>query len=137
MTCLLKLKVKDWSLCLFYYAPNAVNEYQAFVDDVSDVLQGVESIEFTIVLGDFNPHFGTYNEKWKGVIGWHGDQAFNKIGQLQLCCNTLCITNIFFEHTRCSKIHSTNKPSKVQKSWIDFCIVHPDLFSKVLGGQVK
>ena len=38
--CMLKLKVKDWSLCLLQvYAPNAASKYQAFVDDVNDALQ--------------------------------------------------------------------------------------------------
>ena len=37
--CILKLKVKDRSLCLLQvYAPNAVNEYQVFVDNVDHAL---------------------------------------------------------------------------------------------------
>ena len=58
--CMLKLKVKDRLLCLLQeYAPNAVSEYQAFVDDVNDTLQRVGSTESTILLGDFNAHIGT------------------------------------------------------------------------------
>ena len=61
--CMLKLKVKDWSLCLLQvYAPNAVSEYQAFVDDVYDAFQRVGSKEFAILLGDFNAHNGTNSE---------------------------------------------------------------------------
>ena len=45
----LKLKVKDWSICLFQmYAPDAVSEYQAFVDDVNNALQRVRSTESKI-----------------------------------------------------------------------------------------
>ena len=57
--CMLKLKVKDRSLCLLQvYALNAVSEYQTFVDDVKDALRRVESTETTILLGDFNAHIG-------------------------------------------------------------------------------
>ena len=39
---MLKLKAKNRSLCLLQvYAPNAVNEYQDFVDDVNNALQKV------------------------------------------------------------------------------------------------
>jgi len=35
--CILNLKVENWSICLLQvYAPNAVSEYQAFVDEVND-----------------------------------------------------------------------------------------------------
>ena len=38
--CILKLKVKDRSICLLHvYAPNAVSEYQTFMDEVNDALQ--------------------------------------------------------------------------------------------------
>ena len=38
-TFMLKFKVKERSLCLLQvYAPNAVSEYQAFVDDVNDAV---------------------------------------------------------------------------------------------------
>ena len=96
--CLLKLKVKDRSLCLLQvYASNAVSEYRAFVDDVNDALQRVGSTESTILLVDFN---GTDSETWKDVIGRHGDLALNENGQnlLQLCCsNGLCVMNTSFK----------------------------------------
>ena len=80
--CMLKLKVKDRSLCLLQvYAPNAVSEYQAFVDDVNDALQRVGSTESVILLGDFNAHIGKDSKIWKGEIGWHGDPAFNENGR--------------------------------------------------------
>ena len=42
--CMLKLKVKDRSLCLLQvYAPHAVSEYQTFVNEVSDAFQRVRS----------------------------------------------------------------------------------------------
>ena len=64
--CMLKLNVKDRSLCLLQmYAQSAVTEYQAFVDDVKDALQRVGSTKFTIHLGDFNAHIGTDNETRK------------------------------------------------------------------------
>ena len=76
--CMLKLKVKERSLCLLQvYVPNAVSEYQAFVDDVNDALQRVGSTEFTFILNNFNAHIGTDNGTWKGVISKHGDQPFN------------------------------------------------------------
>ena len=57
--CMLKFEVKDRSLCLLQvYAPNAVREYQAFVDDVDDALQRVESTESTIFSEDFKTDFG-------------------------------------------------------------------------------
>ena len=52
--CMLKLKVKDRSLCIMQmYAPNAVSEHQAFVDDVNDALQRVGSTESIIHLVGF------------------------------------------------------------------------------------
>ena len=60
---MLKLKVKDRSLFLLHvYAPNAVSEYQAFVDDVNNALQRVGSTESTILLGKFNARTGTDSE---------------------------------------------------------------------------
>ena len=101
IVCVLKLKVKDRSLCLLQvYTANAVSEYQAFVDDVNDALQRVWYTESTILLGDFNVHIMTDKETWKGVISRHRDSAFNKNGRylLQLCCsNRLCIMNSFFQ----------------------------------------
>ena len=88
---------KKWSLCLI--CPNAVSEYQAFVNDVNDVLQKVGSAESTILFGDFNARIRTDNETWKGVIGGLGGPAFNENGRylLQLCSsNGLCIMNTFF-----------------------------------------
>ena len=132
---MLKLKVKERSLCLLQvYVPNAVSEYQAFVDDVNDALQRVGSTESTIILNNFNAHVGTDNETWKGVIGKHGDQPFNETGRylLQLCCsNMLCIMNIFFQHRDVHK-YTWYRRDMVQKSSIDFCIVSSDLFSEVL-----
>ena len=74
---MLKLTVKDRSLCqLQVYAPNAVGEYEALVNGVSDALQRVGSTESTIFSAlqrigstestifseDFNAYFGT-NDK--------------------------------------------------------------------------
>ena len=54
MVSMLKLKIKDWSSCLLQvYAPNAVKEYLAFVDDVNDALQRVGYTESTILLVGF------------------------------------------------------------------------------------
>ena len=137
---MLKLKVKDWSLCLLQvYAPNAVCEYQAFVDDVNDALQRVGSTESIVLLGDFNAQIGTDSETWKGVIDRHGDSAFNENGRylLQLCCsNGLCIINTFFQHKNVHK-YTWYRPSMAQKSLIDFCIVWSNLFSEVLDVRVK
>ena len=98
--------------------PNAVSEYQAFVDDVNDALQRVGSTESTILFGDFNAHIETDSETRKGVIGRQGDPAFNENGRylLQLCCsNGLCIMNTFFQHRDVQK-HTWNRPSMAQKS---------------------
>ena len=137
---MLKVKVKDRSLCLFQvYGQNAVSEYQTFVDDVNDALQKVESTESTILLGGFNAHIRTDIETWKGVIGRHEDPAFNEncLYLLQLCCsNRLCIMNIFFYHTDVNK-YTWHRPSMTQKSLIDLCIVSSELFSKVLDVRVK
>ena len=77
------------------YATNAMSKYQAFVDDVKDGLQRVESTESTILLGDFNAHIGTDDATWKGMI----DRHFNKNDWYSLqiyCSNKLCIMNTFF-----------------------------------------
>ena len=58
--------------------PKFVSEYYVIVEDVDDVLYRVGSTESTILLRDFNAHFRTDNKTWKGVIGRHGDQAFNE-----------------------------------------------------------
>ena len=83
------------------YAANAVNEYQAFVDDINDALQRVGSTESLILLWDFNAHIAADSETWKGVIGKNRDPAFNENGRylLQLCySNGLYIMNIFFQY---------------------------------------
>ena len=115
--CLLNLTVKGRSLCqLQVYAPNAVSKYQAFVHDISNVVQRVGSTESTILLVDFNMHIGTDSETWKGVIGRHRDPAFNEKGLylLQLCCsNRLCIMNTFFQHRDVHK-YTWHRPSMAQ-----------------------
>ena len=86
--CMLKLKVKDWSFYLLQvYAPNAVNEYQSFMNDVNDALQRVGSTESNTLVGDFNAHIGTDSETWKGVIGKAWRSAFNENDRylLQVC----------------------------------------------------
>ena len=60
------------------YAPNAVSQYQAIVDDVNNALQRVGSTESTILLGDFKAHIGIDSKTWKGVIGRYRDLAFNE-----------------------------------------------------------
>ena len=138
--CMWKPKVKDQSLCLLQvYPPNAVSEYQTFVDDVNDALQRIGSTESTILLGNFNANIETDSETWKSVIGRHGDPAFDENGQylLQLCCsNGLCIMNTFFHHRDIHK-YIWYRPSMAQKSLIDFCIASSDLFSEVLDVRVK
>ena len=109
------------------------------MDDVNDALQRVGATESTILLGDFNAHIGTDSETWKGVIGGHGDPAFNKNGRylLQLCCsNGLCIVDTFFQHRDVHK-YTWYRPSMAHKSLINFCIVSSDLVSEVLDVQVK
>ena len=67
---MLKLKALDRSLSLLQvYAPNATNEYQAFVDDVNDAVLRVSPTESTVLMGDFNTHVGTDTDTWKGVVG--------------------------------------------------------------------
>ena len=138
--CILKLRIQDRSICLLQvYAPNATNEYQAFVDEVNDALLRVSPTESTILMGDFNAHIGTDDETWKGVIGRHGDASFNENGRylLQLCCsNGLCIMNTFFQHRDVYK-YTWYRPSMEQKSLMHFCIVSADLFSDVLDVRVK
>ena len=93
------------------YAPNAASEYQAFMDEVNDALQRVAPTESTILMGDFNAHIGTDNDTWKGVIGKHGDPAFNENGRylLQLCCsNGLCIMNTFSNTGMSISIYDTD-----------------------------
>ena len=59
--CLLKIEVKNRSLCLLQvYAPNALREYQAFEDNVNYALQRVGSTKSTVLLRDFNAHIETY-----------------------------------------------------------------------------
>ena len=125
--CILKLKVKDRSLCLLQvYAPNAVSKYQAFVS--------------TILLGDFNSHSGTDSETWKSVTGKDEDPAFNENCRylLQLyCSNGLCIMNTFFQHRDVHKYTWYRLSMAAQKPLIGFCIVLSDLFLEVLDVLVK
>ena len=114
--------------------PNGASEYQVFVDDVNDALQKVVS---TVLFGDFNAHIG--KKTWKGVIGRHGDPAFNENGRylLQLRgSNELCIMNTFFQH-RDVHNYTWYRPSMAQKSLIDFYIVSSELFSEVLDVWVN
>ena len=137
---MLKLKVLDRSLCLLQvYAPSATSEYQAFVDDVNDVLPRESPTESTVLMGNFNTHVGTDTDTWKGVIGKHGVTALNENGRylLQLCCsNGLRIMNTFFQHREVHK-YTWYRLSMDQKSLIDFCIVSSDLFSDELDVRVK
>ena len=99
-----------------------MSKYQAFVDDANDALPRVGSTESTILLGYFNAYIGTDSETWKGVIGRHGDLAFNENGRylLQLCCsNGVCIMNTFFQHRDVNK-YTWYRPSMAQNSLIDF-----------------
>jgi len=55
--CILKLKVKNQSICLLeVYAPSAASEYQAFVDEVNNALHRVSPFESIVLMGDFNAH---------------------------------------------------------------------------------
>ena len=62
------------------------------MDDVNDALQRVGLTKSTILWEDFNAHIGTDSEIWKGVIGTHGDPAFNENGRhlFQLCRSVGC-----------------------------------------------
>ena len=137
---MLKLKLLDRSLCLLQvYAPNALSEYQTFVDEVHDALLQVSPTESTVLMGDFNAQVGTDIVTWKGVIGKHGVTRLNEIGWylLQLCCsNKLHIMNTFFQHKEVHK-DTRYQPTTNQTSLIDFCIVSSDLFSDVLDVLVK
>ena len=132
---MLKLKVKDWSLCLLQvYAPNAVSEYQASVDDVNNALQRVESTESAILLGNFNAHIGTDSKAWKGMIGRHGDPTFYENGRylLQLCySNGLCIMNIFFQ------LREVHKYTWYRPSMARFVFESVRCLSKTRGRIVK
>ena len=115
--CMLKLKIKDRSLCLLQVcASNAGSKYQAFVDfvdDVNNAFQRVESTESTILMGEFNANIGTDSETRKSVIAKRGDPAFNENSRylLQLCfSNRRCIMNIFLQHRDVHK-YSWYKPS--------------------------
>ena len=128
------------SLCLLHiYAPNATSEYQAFVNEVNDVLLRVSATESTVLMEDFNAHVGTDTDTWKGVIGKHRITGMNENGKylLQLCCsNGLRIMNTFFQHREVHK-YTWYRPSMDQKSLIDLRIVSSDLFSDVLDVRVK
>ena len=58
--------------------PIAVSKCQAFVVDVNDAFQKVESTKSTILRGDFNAHIETDSETQKGVIGSHGGLALTR-----------------------------------------------------------
>ena len=99
----------------------------------------VSSTESTLLIGNFNAHFGTDTNTWKGVIGKHGVTGLIKNGRylLQFCCsNGLRIVNTFFQYREVHK-YTWYRPSMNQKSLIDFCIVLSDLYSDVLHVRVK
>ena len=58
--------------------PQYCKRILGLVDDVNDAFRKVGSTESTILYGDFNAHIGTDSETSKGVIGKHGDPAFNE-----------------------------------------------------------
>ena len=66
---------------------NTTSEYQAFVDEVNDVLLRVSLTESTVLRGDFNAHVGKDTNAWKGMIGKHGLTGLSVNGRylLQLC----------------------------------------------------
>ena len=95
--------------------PQCTSEYQAFVDEVNDVLLRVLPTESTALMGDFNAHVGTDAATWKGVIGKHGVTELNENGRylLQFCCsNGLRIMNIFFSTGRFTSMHG------IELEWI-------------------
>ena len=80
--CMLKHKVLDRSLCLLQvYAPNATNEYQAFVDEVNKAFLRVSPTESTVLMRDFSAQVGTGPDTRKGVIGKHGVTELNESGR--------------------------------------------------------
>ena len=90
-------------------------------------------------MGDFNAHAGTDTDTWKGVVGKHGVSGLNENGRylLQMCCsNRLRIMNTFFQRREVHK-YLWYRPSRDQKSFLDFCIVSSNLFSDVLDVRVK
>jgi len=135
----LKLKVKNQPICLLQvYAPNAVSEYHAFVDEVNDALLRVSPSESTVFIG-ISTHTLVQTRNMKAVIERHEVPGLNENGRylLQLCCNNgLRIMNTFFQHRDVHK-NTWYRPSMEQKSMIDFCIVLPDLFSDVLDIRVR
>ena len=88
---------------------------------------------------DFNAHVGTDTDTWNGVIRKHGVNGLNENARylLQLVCgNGLRIMNSFFQHREVHK-YTWYRPSRNQKSLINFCIVSSDLFSDVQDVRVK
>ena len=86
---------------IIIYAPNAMSEYQAFVDEVNDALPRVSPSESTVLMGNLNAHVGTDTDMWKGVIQEHGVTRLkeNRKYSLQLYCSKgIRITNTFFQH---------------------------------------
>ena len=65
------------------------------------MILGEEHHISAVFMGNFNAHFETDTDTWKGVIGKHGVTGLNENRRnlLQLCCsNELRIMNTFFQH---------------------------------------
>lgn len=121
------------------YAPNAVAEYTAFLDDLEQGFARVQASESLMLLGDFNAHVGSDTDTWHGVIGKHGAPDLNPSGELLLdfCANhALAIMNTFFEHRDLHK-YTWYRDSLSQRSLIDFIMVSSDLKRRVMDVRVK
>lgn len=81
-----------------------------------------------IMAGDFNARVGKDADKWKGVIGKHGEDKQNNNGTrlLEFCVdNNLLIMNTIFQHKEIHK-YTREMKSRGEKSIIDYIIIEQE-----------
>ena len=136
---MLKLKVLHWSLDLSQvHAPNAISEYQTFVDEVNNALLQVSSTESTVLMGILTHMLE--QTQIRGRVWSENLESLDWMRTGGTYCSSVAATDSASRIPFSSRKSFTSiwyLPSNDQESLIDFCTDSPDLFSDLLDVRVK
>ncbi|KAJ8949833.1 hypothetical protein NQ318_000532 [Aromia moschata] len=91
------------------------------------------------ILGDINARVGKEDNKFKGIIGRHGEETRNNNGirLLHFCTNfDLIIANTLFTHKEIHK-YTREEKGRGEKSIIDYIIVERENKDMIMDARVK